>query len=116
GIIGAKSRNGATRIEAGSEREPAARRKPGGYGLHSFLAEPDGRAQAGAEVARGVAVDDSDLDPAGAAGQGDERAGGLVAIGPAEPRGTLPGDLDRPGFRRGRGEMLAANVGDQVAE
>src|SRR4051794_22219583 len=61
--------------------------------------EPDGGARPGGELLGGVAVDDGDLDPPRAADQGDERPGGMLAVGAGEPVDPRPRQLDGPAVR-----------------
>ena len=70
--------------------------------ISPLFSEPDGGARARGEVAGGVSVDDGDLDPAAAAGQGDEGARGVVGVGAAEARDAGAGD--------GREEIMAEHL------
>src|SRR3954451_20342448 len=93
--------------------------KPGGIGrveTSVLETEPYRRARAGREMARGIAVDDGDLDPAGAPRECDQRARGLLSVGARQAFDPRAGEFDGPFLAGMAREVARVDVGDQVAE
>ena len=64
----------------------------------------------------GVAVDDGNLDPARAADQRDQGAGGAFGVGAKNSFDPLAGNLERPRAAGDIRKMIGIDIGDQVAE
>lgn len=101
-----------------------ARRKPrppnvAGRDAHSTgLSHDDNRARGGAELAGGAALVDGDFQHAGRSEDGDDLAGVHVGVGGSQRADAQRTDIDRQidGRADRAGEVVLADVGDQVAE